>query len=305
MLTIILHRMVATAILIVVVPLLTLLMLETIPGGYCSSILPEHASIKTIQSCEKNINLPVWHKYVSTLNGLVHFDLGRSLSSSKRPIVIEIQEQLAHTLRLGLVSFTVSLSIGIWGGIVLAQQRQSFSGQLLNWVGISIISLPSFVFALILMKIFALRLGWVSILGDASNWRMMILPVLSISVPLGTWFARITRNSIVDVLNRDYVRTASAKGLADHAIYMSHAFRNALATIIPLGGLIFAGLLDGSLLIEIIFSRPGLGRYTLHAVLTHDYPALQGVILLVLLTTIFANLLADLMYYSLFPQSRG
>lgn len=304
MLAIILHRITAMAILIVIVPFLTLFMLETIPGSYCGSILPDHASVKTIQSCEKNTNLPIWYKYVSTLNSLIHFDLGRSLSSG-RPIIIEIQEQLLHTLRLGLLSFATSLLIGIGGGIVLAQRRQRFSGRFLNWVGIFIISLPSFVLALVLMKIFALHLGWVSILGDAGNWRMMILPVLSISLPLGTWFARITRNSIVDVLNRDYVRTARAKGLPDHAIYISHAFRNALATIIPLSGLIFAGLLDGSLLIEIVFNRPGLGRYTLDAVFTHDYPALQGVTLLVLATTIFANLLADLMYYSLLPLSRG
>jgi peptide/nickel transport system permease protein len=116
---------------------------------------------------------------------------------------------------------------------------------------------------------------------------------------------RLTRNAIMVELGRDYIRTARAKGLPEWRISVRHTLRNALSAIIPLTGLVFIGMVDGVLLIEIIFNRPGLGRYTFNAVIAQDFPALQGVILLIAIFTVTINLAADLVYAWLFPQSRS
>lgn len=303
MVKLVLRRLVDLIWLVLAVELVTLTMLEFTPGSYCGYTLPDHASVEVREACEASMP-SFWWRYAETVGELVHLNLGTSLSSHQT-VALELAEQLPSTLRLGLLSFGFSIPIGVVGGMVAARYRFQPLGQLVNWGGIAVISLPSFVLALVLIKIFALRLGWVRVLGNADEWRALILPIISISLPLSAWFMRITRNAIVDVLNRDYIRTAQAKGLGVRYILLHHALRNALSVIIPLVGLVLAGLLDGTLLIEIIFNRPGLGRYTLQAVQTHNYPALQGVVLLVMFITVLSNLLADLLQSWLLPQSRG
>jgi ABC-type dipeptide/oligopeptide/nickel transport system permease component len=127
---------------------------------------------------------------------------------------------------------------------------------------------------------------------------------LALVLPLSAWFLRLTRNAVIGVLTEPYIRAAQAKGAGHARLLLRHALPNSLAAIIPVSGLVLAGLLDGVLLIEAIFARPGLGSYTFRALLNHDYPALQGVVLLVTLFTTLANLLADLVQAYLLPQSR-
>ncbi len=289
--------------MVLVMAFLTIMMLEAIPGGYCSVALPDHASKKTREACEQEKDPPLGSKYVKILNRLVRLDLGQSLSS-KRSIKTEIAEQLPDTLRLAVTCLLLSLGFGMSVGIFAAQSRHSLRGKLLNWVGMFLLSLPSFVLALLLMQLFALRLGWLHILGDSRQWQSMVMPVLAITIPLSALFMRLTRNAVIGVLSRDYIRTARAKGMRERRVLTIHALRNASAAIIPFAGLVLAGLLDGTLLIEAIFSRPGLGTYTFDALTTQDYPALQGVVLLVTVLTAAASLLADLAHAYLLPQSR-
>lgn len=299
----ILRRLRDLVFMTLIMEFLTIVMLEATPGSYCSFALPDHASLEARQACEVATEVSIWNKYSTSLNQLAHFNLGTSLTS-RRPVITELAEQLPSTFRLGAICFCISLITGMLAGVIAVRNRSNITGYLVNWAGISILSLPSFVLAIVLIKVVALHLGWVRILGDAHEWRMMVLPILSISFPLSAWFMRITRNAIADILSHDYIRTAKAKGLRKNRIFIHHALRNALSAIIPLAGIALAGLLDGTLLIEIIFNRPGLGRYTLEAVQTHNYPALQGVVLLVMVITVIANLLADMGQAALFPQSR-
>ncbi len=304
MLFLVARRLRDLAVMILVMTFLTLLMLEAIPGGYCSMALPDHADNTTRQTCEQAKEPSLEKKYIAAIGQLARFDLGRSLSSG-RSVKAEIAEQLPATVTLALISLTLSLTIGLAGGLAAAQGRYRPWGRLLNWIGIGLLSLPSFVLALLLMQFFALRLQWLRILGDAEHWQSLVMPVLAITIPLSAIFMRITRNAVVDVLNRDYIRTAYAKGLHVRQIVTYHALRNALAAIIPFAGLVLAGLLDGTLLIEAIFARPGLGRYTFKAVQTQDYPALHGVVLVVLVLTAMTSLLADITHARLLPLSRS
>lgn len=300
---IIIRRLRDLAIMILLVPLLTVTMLEFTPGSYCNFVLPDHVSLETRQACHAEYEVGIGSKYWRTLRNATQGHLGYSLNSH-RPIAKEIVEQFTFTFNLGLLSFVVAIVFGTCGGIIAAQKRHAYTGKLLNWAGISAISLPSFIVALLLLKVFAVQLGMVSILGSPNQWEMMVLPVAAISLPLSAWFLRVTRNAIVDVLSEDYIRTATAKGIADRKIFLNHAFRNALGIVIPFSGIVLAGLLDGTLIVEIIMNRPGLGRYTLDAVITHDYPALQGVIILTVTITVLVNMVSDLLYFRLFPLSR-
>ena len=304
MLPLVLRRLRDLVVMILVTVFITLLMLETIPGGYCSAALPDRADKATRQACEQEKEPGLGVKYAATLSRLAHLDLGRSLSS-KRPVKDEIAEQLPATFVLAVVSLSLSLAIGLAGGMAAAQGRQQTWGKLLNWTAIGLLSLPSFVLAMLLMQLFALRLHWLRILAGAQQWQGLVMPVLAITIPLSAIFMRITRNAVIDVLDRDYIRTAHAKGLRSRQVFAGHALRNALAAIIPFTGLVLAGLLDGTLLIEAIFARPGLVRYTFRAVQTPDYPALQGVVLVVLILTAMSSLLADLAHIRLLPHSRG
>lgn len=297
------YRLGSIFFMVIIVQMLTITMVSIIPGGYCSFVLPDHASVETRQACEQQ-QPSLWRKYEVAFVDLFQLDLGRSLRGSHRPISTELAEHIPATFYLALISGTLSLSLGIVGGVLAAKGRYKLWGQAINWLGIGLLVLPVFILAFLLRYVLVFNLKWFHILEDPDQWQSLIMPTLAISLPLGAWFMRITRNAIVNELNRDYIRMAQAKGLLNQYILIRHALRNALSAIIPLAGLTLIGLLDGVLLIEIIFNRPGLGRYTFDAVLTQDYPALQGVVLLITIVTVTGNLATDLVYAWLFPQNR-
>lgn len=171
-------------------------------------------------------------------------------------------------------------------------------------MGITLLATPVFILAVLLRSLFVFQFRWIQILEDLKAWQSLLLPILAIGLPVAALFMRNTHNAVLLELQQDYIRTARAKGVPAWRLLVHHAWRNAGQTIIPLAGLVLVSLLDGTLLVELIFNRPGLGRYTFEAVISQDYPALQGVILLIALLTITVNLLTDLLYHHLFPQSR-
>lgn len=302
MLRMIVQRLRDIVLMLLVVNLLTLFMLEAVPGGYCYYALPETSPPEVLKQC-LDLEPSLLEKYAHTLGNLVHLSLGYSLHSG-RPVTDELGEQLPSTVVLAIVSLALSLSIGLSAGLLAAHGRKSWWGLLLNWAGVSLLSVPSFVVALLLLQLLAMQFKWLRILSSPNEWQGLIMPVLAIALPLSALFMRVTRNAVIDVQGREYIRTAQAKGLGPGLVLFRHALPNALAAIIPLTGLILAGLLDGTLLIEAIFNRPGVGRYTFTALLSQDYPALQGVVLLVTVTTTTANLAADLLQAYLLPPSR-
>lgn len=303
MLALILRRLVSLVVLILAAQFLTIVMLEQRQGGFCDYVMPDHASADARLQCEKQTEQSLFGRFWQSLKQLSNLHLGNSISSG-RSVLVEIGEQAPFTVQLALASLAVSLVLGVLGGVVAARYGHGWGGTFINWVGISLLSLPTFVVAFLLLNGLALRLGWVSVLGNPSEWRQMLMPLFAVTLPLSAWFMRITRNAVAETLAQDYIRTAHAKGLRNSKVLLRHALRNALGAVIPLAGLSLAALLDGALIVEIIFSRPGLGRYTLDAVVGYDYPAIQGVVLFVVASTLLANLLADLVQYQFFPQSR-
>lgn len=298
------RRLIQMLLMAIAMALITTLMLHRTPSSYCATAAPENVSKEWYLACEERHHQSVWKSVYETFQRLLWLDLGRSLRGHHPTISSEIKDVLPYTLKLGTISFILSLMLGLIMGVVAAWKRHHLVGRVINWVGISLLSLPNFVIAIFLIQIFAKQLGWFAIIGDASRWSMMILPVTAITLPFSAGFMRITRNALVDVLNEDYIRTAEMKGLRGWSVFIQHALRNALGPIIPIAGLALTGLFDGSLLIEVIFRHPGLGQYTWNAISSHDYPAIQGVVFVVLIITTLINLFADLAQAWFFPNSR-
>ncbi len=302
-LSLIFRRLKEVLLLIICMVLITNLLLEATPGSYCSITLPDHASYVQRQTCQQQHEPPFGQRSIRSLELLAHFNLGRSLET-KQPIISELAFHAPSTFKLAFISFSISLFIGIIAGIIQTQYRHKLLTSLLNWAGILVISMPPFILAIFFLQLFTRELHWLPVFSDPDNWKGLILPTFAIVIPTSAFFMRVTKNALMGVMNRDYIRTARAKGLKEFGIIAKHAFRNASAAIIPIAGLVLIGLLDGVLVVETLFTRPGLGRYSYEALMKRDYPALQGVVLLVGILTITVNLFTDLLQAWLLPSSR-
>jgi ABC-type dipeptide/oligopeptide/nickel transport system permease component len=164
------------------------------------------------------------------------------------------------------------------------------------------ISMPSFWSGILLILLFGLKLGWLPIAGQ--GWKALILPTVTLAAPAAAVLARMTRSSILEVLGQDYVRTARAKGLRDRLVVLRHVLRNALVPVITIIGLQFGALLGGAVIVESVFSRPGLGRYTVTAIQQRDFPQIQGIVLFAAAAYVFVNLAVDLLYAVIDPRIR-
>lgn len=303
MIPLVLRRLAGLLILTLILPLFTLLILRLIPGDFCRATLPETASLANYQQCQRQLP-SLGESYYHTLSRLAQGDLGNSLQGHHRPVATDLATHLPSTVWLGSLSCLFGLIVGTTSGLLVAHWRHRWPGHLINLMGITLLATPIFILAVLLRALFVFQFRWLQILEELKTWQSLLLPVLAIGLPLAALFMRNTRNAVLLELQQDYIRTARAKGVPDWRLFVHHAWRNAGQTLIPLTGLVLVSLLDGTLLVELIFNRPGLGRYTFEAVISQDYPALQGVILLIALLTVTGNLLTDLLYHHLFPQSR-
>jgi ABC-type dipeptide/oligopeptide/nickel transport system permease component len=164
------------------------------------------------------------------------------------------------------------------------------------------ISMPTFWSGILMILLFGLKLGWLPIAG--SGWKSLIMPTITLAAPAAAVLARMTRSSMLEVLGQDFVRTARAKGLRDRFVVIRHVLRNALVPVITIVGIQFGALLGGAVIVESVFSRPGLGRYTVTAIEQRDFPQIQGIVLFAAAIYVFVNLAVDLMYAVIDPRIR-
>ncbi len=303
MLAMIARRLRDLLFILLLMPLLTVAMLEAAPGRYCDYILPETASAETRQACYDR-EPGLLEKYLRALRNLLRLNLGQSLRSG-RPVADELAWNFPATCELALISLALSLAGGVAAGVVAVKGRYRLWGHWLNWSGVSLLALPSFVLAVLLRDVFVARFQMTTVIGSPYNLKQLLLPALTIAIPLGAFFMRVTRNALLETLDKDYIRTARAAGLSDWRILVRHALPNTAATLVPLTGLILASLLDGTLLVERVFGRAGLGSYVFNALTSKDYPVVQGVVLLVAVLTALISLGADLLQAALTPASRA
>jgi ABC-type dipeptide/oligopeptide/nickel transport system permease component len=289
--------------------LLVFLILHLVPGDPATIIAGPTAPADVVANIRAQLGLdqPVMVQYGRYLSHAVRGDLGRSILT-RRQVSDEVWGAFLNTLELVIAARIWSLLVGIPIGVVAAVKRRSIFDKLSMVTALLGLSLPIFWIGLMAIWLFAVKLGWFPISGrggplwSTAGLQHLMLPALTLGGIQVPALARLTRSSILEALQQDYVRTARAKGLAERLVVAKHALKNAMLPVVTVIGLQFAGLLGGAVVTETIFSWPGLGRLAVTAILTRDFPVVQGTILVTALTFVTINLLVDCLYAVLDPR---
>ncbi|MGG2056111.1 nickel ABC transporter permease [Lysinibacillus pakistanensis] len=278
------------------VTLVVFLIMQMIPGDPAIILAGEGASQETVAELRENLGLnkPLAVQYTDYIKNLLQGDMGNSLKNNQ-PVFEEITARLPITIELAFYSILITIVLGLIAGIISAIRPYSFMDVGLMVVALLGISLPSFWLGILLMYVFSVQLHWLPVAGWDSA-KHIILPAVTLGAGGAAIVARMTRSSMLEVVNQDYIRTAKAKGLKGYIIILKHALRNALIPVITVVGLQFGSLLGGTVLVESVFAVNGLGRMIVDAIRTRDIPVVQGGVLVASLIFVFINLFVDIMY---------
>ncbi|HTO31362.1 MAG TPA: ABC transporter permease [Pararhizobium sp.] len=288
---------------------LVFLIVRILPGDPALVILGDQASIESIAALHHRLGLdkPVLVQYGQFMLGVLQGDLGTSMITG-RSITAEIASVLPYTLELTIASLFLGVLLGVPAGVWAAVKRNRPADFILRFVSLLGLSLPAFVASIILLMIFAINLRWFPVIssggGDGllDRLRQMALPTISLALIMMAYITRVTRSAMLEVLNQDFVRTARAKGASHHAVIWRHALGNCMIPITTVVGLYLGILIGNSVLTEIVFSRPGLGKLILNALTQRDYTLLQGMIVIYTMMVVVVNLVTDLTYGFLDPR---
>ncbi|MBS4214693.1 ABC transporter permease [Neobacillus rhizophilus] len=283
--------------------------LRILPSDPASVILGDNATPEAIQALREKLglNTSVWAQYLHFLQSMIQADFGNSIATG-RSVSDQIISLLPYTLELTLASILIAVIIGVPIGIYSAIKRNSISDALVRLFALMGISMPAFFLGILLLLVFSLKIPIFPSMGAGENFvgnlYHLALPALSLGLIEAGIVMRITRSSMLDEVNRDYVRTAKAKGIPKKMVISKHILRNSLIPVVTVIGLNMTTLISGAVLTEAIFSRPGLGSLAVGAIETRDYPTLQACLVLFCILVIFVNLIVDLSYSILNPRIR-
>ncbi len=285
------------------------ILVRVIPGDPAQVIVGEHASQTAIEAVRERLGLdrPIPVQYAAFLGEVLHGDLGSSMITH-RPVMDEIASVLPYTAELTVASLALGLLLGVPAGVLAAVRRNHIPDYVMRFLSLLGLSAPAFVTAIVLMIVFAIRLRWFPVIsagGGADlldHMRNMALPTLSLGLIMMAYITRVTRSAMLEVLNQDFVRTARAKGAPGRVVIWRHALGNCLIPITTVVGLYLGILIGNSVLTEIVFNRPGLGKLILNALTQRDYTLLQGLIVVYTLLVVLVNLITDLTYGFLDPR---
>jgi len=244
----------------------------------------------------------LWVQYVKYFNAILHGDLGRSMRDGRDAIQL-VAERIPATLALTLPALAIKIGIGVPAGIYAALHRNSLTDRVVMTLAVMGFTVPSFVLGLLLVLVFAVQLGWLPSGGDGT-WRHAVLPVVTLGVGGAAVLARFTRSAMLEVLGQPYIRTASAKGVPWHAVVRGHALPNAAIPTVTIVGFMVGSLIAGAVVVESVFSWPGVGRLLVVAVANRDLAVVQCILLLVAITMVSSNFVVDLLYGALDPRLR-
>lgn len=292
--------------------LLVFSILHLIPGDPVDSMLGaaafgvtdpvQHAQLVAQVREQLGLNDPFPVQYARWLGDAVRLDLGESFIR-REPVAALIAQRLPSTAELALTALLLSVLLGVGLGIVAALKRNTPLDGAVMLISLGGVSMPSFWFAMLMILLFSVTLNLLPATGSGGVDRL-ILPALVLGYEGTGLIARLTRASLLEVLGREYVTTARAKGLRERVVVMRHAMRNALIPVVTVIGLQLGRLLAGSIIVETVFARQGVGQLAIDAILQKDYPLVQGIILLTASTYVVANLLVDISYGFLDPKIR-
>lgn len=280
---------------------LTFVMMHLVPGGPFDREKKLPPEIKANIEAKYHLDKPITTQYVLYLKGLLQGDLGPSYKYLGRTVNDVIADSLPVSIQLGLAALFVALLVGLSTGIASAVYARTILDKTSLFLSTAGISIPSFVLGAFLIQFFShhLKLLPPALWEDASH---VILPACALGLAPAAYIARLTRSSILEVMEKDFVRTARAKGLSEGAILFKHVLINAATPIVTILGPLTAALVTGSFVIEFIFSVPGMGKFFITAVTNRDYPLIMGVTLIYAVLIVIANLVVDLLYILIDPR---
>ena len=305
MLTWVVRRLLAAVPVLFGVTLAVFSMLFLVPGDPVKMMLAEFVTTPdqiAQMRAQLHLDEPILKQYGRFVGNAMRGDLGTSIRS-RRPVTTEIGENVASTAQLAVAAMLVAVAVGVPLGLLAALFRStwldvaSMGGALLG------VSMPSFWLGLLLIFAFSLHLAWFPATGGG-DLRHLVLPSVTLGTIAAAIIARLTRSSMLEVLGQDYMRTARAKGLAAWSVVVRHGLKNALIPIITIFGLQFGNLLAGAVIVETVFSRPGLGRLIVGGILAKDFPLVQGTVLFVATVYVLINVLVDVAYAYADPRIR-
>ena len=305
MLIYIARRVLAVAPVLFGVTLAVFSMLFLVPGDPVKIMLAEFVTTPdqiARMRAQLHLDEPVLQQYGRFVGNALRGDLGTSIRS-RRPVTQEIGDNLASTAQLALASMAVAVALGIPLGLIAALVRNSWLDVASMGVALLGVSMPSFWLGLLLIFTFSLHLGWFPATGGGDLLHL-VLPAVTLGAIASAIIARLTRSSMLEVLGQDYVRTARAKGLAGWSVVLRHALKNALIPVLTIFGLQFGNLLAGTVIVETVFSRPGLGRLIVGGILAKDFPLVQGTVLFVATVYVLINVIVDVAYAVADPRIR-
>ncbi|KQL46818.1 nickel ABC transporter permease [Brevibacillus choshinensis] len=291
--------------MLVIVSIISFLFVHLTPGDPIRILYGNELDAATYELLKEKegFNDPLYVQYFRYVGSVVlDGDFGTSYRT-KANVSDEIFRRFSYTLLLTFASMIWAVIIGLFVGIVSAVKRNSWMDRIGMVSAITALSVPEFWFGLMLMQIFAVQLGWFPTSGSGT-FRHLILPSLTLGLGVAAIIARFTRSSILEVLREDFVRTAKAKGQKEWTIVLTHVLRSALIPVVTMTGLQFGFLLGGAVVVEQVFSWPGLGSYLIDSILTRDYPVIQALIMLFSVQFLVVNLIVDISYGLLNPQIR-
>ena len=312
MILVALRRLLSAIPVLFIVSLISFGLMRLIPGDPAASIAGPSATPAQIDQLRRDLGLdePLLMQLLHYYQGLLQGDFGKSLLLGKGVLAATL-ERLPVTIGLSLYALVLTLLIGVTSGIIAALRQNTWVDQVAMMIAMLGISIPNFFLGLLMIIFFAVKLGWlpsggyVAFSQDPIGWlRSTTMPAISLALLQAGLLARITRSGMLEVLRQDYVRTARAKGLPERQVILKHALANALIPIVTVVGIIISLLLSGAVVTEALFSLPGMGQLLTQAVLSRDYPMVQGGLLLVTTFLVVVNILVDILYALIDPRVR-
>lgn len=304
-------RLLLSVVTLVAVLTLIFFIVRILPGDPARVVLGDQATAPAIEALRAKLGLdrPILEQYGQFLRGAIVLDVGASMATGK-PVLEVIEEVLPYTLELSGAALVIGCAIGIPLGIWSAMRRNRLADYVIRITSLAGLSFPAFVSAVLLLLAFAIQLRWFPVMsagnatGLADHLRQLVLPAINLGLIMAAYITRVARSAMLEVLREDYMRTAVAKGVPPQAVIWRHGMRNALIPVVTITGLYLGILVGNSVLTEIVFNRPGLGKLIVGALVQRDYTMLQGLMVAYTMLVVAINLTTDLTYGLIDPRVR-
>jgi oligopeptide transport system permease protein len=299
----IIRRVLWTVPVILLVVFLTFWLMKLIPGGPFTGAKSIPADILANMQAKYGLDKPWYTQYLMYVWNMLHGDLGVSMTEKTRTVTDIVRDAFPVSMRLGSMAFVLAILIGVPAGIIAALKHNTIYDYLAIFYSTAGWAIPIFITGPILIYIFALKLHWLPV----AQWygpEYWVLPVITLGSHLAAYFARLTRGSMLETLQQDFVRTAQAKGLPHRTVVLKHVLRNSLIPVVTEAGPLLGFVITGSFLTEYVFAIPGLGRWYVTSVSNRDYSVVMGLAVLLSVVIIIANLAVDIIYGILDPRIR-